>query len=166
MEDAERLASAYLIDDRAKVAHTLAPPSTSIGRDASNEIVIRDPSASRFHAEIKQENDTFVLRSIGATGTLLNAKPLTGPHTLTEGDSVEIAFVRLRFARSIGAGISPAPPPSGLDDDFSRKPTYGADELMVVEDANLAGKDLRRVQIAAALFFVLIGLVWWAIHVS
>jgi len=37
MEDAERLPSAYLIDDRAKIAHTLAPPSTSIGRDASNE---------------------------------------------------------------------------------------------------------------------------------
>jgi len=82
---------AYLVDDRAKVAHALGVQSTSIGRDASNEIVIRDPSASRFHAEIRQENDSFVLHSIGATGTLLNAKPLSSPHTLTEGDSVEIA---------------------------------------------------------------------------
>ena len=86
--------------------------STSIGRDASNEIVIRDPSASRFHAEIRQDSDMFVLHSIGASGTLLNAKPLSGPHTLTEGDAVEIAFVKLRFTRSVGDGIEPAPPHS------------------------------------------------------
>ena len=158
--------SAYLVDDRAKIAHALAPPSTSIGRDASNEIVIRDPSASRFHAEIKHESDTFVLTSIGATGTLLNAKPLTGPHTLTEGDSVEIAYVRFRFTRSLGAGIVAAPPNPGVNDEFSRKRTHGADDLMVVEDANLAGRDLRRVQIAAVLIGVLIGLVWWAVRAS
>src|SRR5215471_10440527 len=83
VEQVER-PGAYLVDDRAKIAHPLAPPSTSIGRDASNEIVIRDPSASRFHAEIKQEAGSFVLHSIGATGTLLNAKPLSEPQTLTE----------------------------------------------------------------------------------
>jgi pSer/pThr/pTyr-binding forkhead associated (FHA) protein len=160
------LPSAYLIDDRAKIAHVLTVGSTSIGRDASNEIVIRDPSASRFHAEIRQENDTFVLHSIGATGTLLNAKPLTGPHTLTEGDSVEIAFVRLRFARSVGAGIGAAPPHSRKNDEVSRRPTHGSDERMVVDEGNLAGRDLRRVQIAALVIVILIGLWWWVTRAS
>lgn len=161
MEDVER-ASAYLIDDRAKVAHALGVGSTSIGRDASNEIVIRDPSASRFHAEIRREDDAFVLHSIGATGTLLNAKPMSGPHTLTEGDSVEIAFVRLRFSRSVGAGISPAPPHSSANDEFSRKPTHGGSDLVVVDEGNEAGRDLRRVQLLVVAVAVLIGLWWWA----
>ena len=160
------LAGAYLIDDRAKIAHSLGPGATSIGRDASNEIVIRDPSASRFHAEIKQDGDTFLLLSIGATGTLVNTKPLSGTHTLVEGDAVEIAYVRLRFARSIGDGIAVAPPHEDANDEFSRKPTHGSADLITVEDTNLAARDLRRVQIAVVLLVGLIALVWWAVRVS
>jgi pSer/pThr/pTyr-binding forkhead associated (FHA) protein len=154
---------AYLVDDRAKIAHALVVASTSIGRDASNEIVIRDPSASRFHAEIRQENDSFVLHSIGATGTLLNAKPLSGPHTLTEGDSVEIAFVKLRFTRSVGDGIAPAPAHSGVNDEFSRKPTHGA-QPAIVDENNSAGRDMRRVQLLVLLAAVLVGVWWWVTH--
>ncbi|MGH7616038.1 MAG: FHA domain-containing protein [Gemmatimonadaceae bacterium] len=162
MEEAAK-SPAYLIDDRAKLAHLIGGGSTSIGRDASNEIVIRDPSASRFHAEIRQEADTFVLRSIGATGTLLNARPLDGPHTLSEGDSVEIAFVKLRFARSLGDGVAHAPPHSPTNDEFARKPTHGhGSERVVVEDDNRAGKDLRRVQFAVIALVVLAAAWWWA----
>lgn len=153
----------YLIDDRARIAHALTAGSTSIGRDASNEIVIRDPSASRFHAEIRQDAETFVLHSIGATGTLLNAQPLTGPHTLTEGDSVEIAFVKLRFARTLGAGIAPAPPHSPANDEFSRKPTHGqGSERVVVDEDNMAGRGLRRIQFAVVALAVLAAVWWWA----
>lgn len=158
MPDAS-LVSAYLVDDRAKIAHALLFQSTSIGRDASNEIVIRDPSASRFHAEIRQENDAFVLHSIGATGTLLNAKPLEGPHTLTEGDSVEIAFVRLRFTHSLGEGIAQAPPNAVPGDEASRKPTIGT-EVIEVDDDNLASKDVRRIQLTVLVVAALVGL-WW-----
>jgi pSer/pThr/pTyr-binding forkhead associated (FHA) protein len=154
---------AYLVDDRAKVAHALSVQSTSIGRDASNEIVIRDPSASRFHAEIRQENESFVLHSIGATGTLLNAKPLSSPHTLTEGDSVEIAFVKLRFTRSIGDGYAPPPPHSRTNDEFSRKPTHGA-QPAIVDENNSAGRHMRRVQLLTLLVAVLVGVWWWVAH--
>lgn len=164
MEEAAK-ASAYLVDDRARIAHALAVRSTSIGRDASNEIVIRDPSASRFHAEIRQESDTFVLHSIGATGTLLNAKPMSGPHTLTEGDSVEIAFVKLRFTRSVGEGIKPAPPHPAANDDFSKKATLGS-EMVAVNTSNMAGRDLRRVQFAVVLIAVLLGVWWWVARAS
>ena len=154
---------AYLVDDRAKVAHPLGVQSTSIGRDASNEIVIRDPSASRFHAEIRQENDSFVLHSIGAMGTLLNAKPMSAPHTLTEGDSVEIAFVKLRFTRSIGAGFTPPPAHSRTNDEFSRKPTHGG-QPAIVDETNSAGRHMRRVQLVVLLIAVLVGVWWWTRH--
>jgi pSer/pThr/pTyr-binding forkhead associated (FHA) protein len=153
-------APAYLVDDRARIAHALAVRSTSIGRDASNEIVIRDPSASRFHAEIRQESETFVLHSIGASGTLLNARPMSGPQPLTEGDSVEIAFVKLRFTRSVGEGIKPAPPHPAANDEFSKKTTLGSDRV-VVDESNMAGRDLRRVQLAVVLIGVLLGVWWW-----
>jgi pSer/pThr/pTyr-binding forkhead associated (FHA) protein len=160
MPDVEK-SGAYLVDDRARVAHALSTGATSIGRDASNEIVIRDPSASRFHAEIREQNNTYVLRSIGATGTLLNATPLEGPHTLTEGDSVEIAFVRLRFTRSVGEGIAEAPPHPRANDEASRKPTIDT-EVISVDDDSLASRDLRRLQITILVVVLLVALWWWA----
>jgi pSer/pThr/pTyr-binding forkhead associated (FHA) protein len=43
-----------------------------IGRHSSNQILILDESISRFHAEIKFEENTFLLRDTGSTtGTFI-----------------------------------------------------------------------------------------------
>ena len=61
--------SAYLVDDNGRLAHPLSGGPTPIGRDASNVVVVRDPTASRFHAEVRGSEGSFPVQSIGATGT-------------------------------------------------------------------------------------------------
>jgi pSer/pThr/pTyr-binding forkhead associated (FHA) protein len=106
-DDAPRIAPAepeaeepaYLADDKEKRVYPLVNRSTTLGRDASNAIVVKDPSASRFHAEVRREAGGFVLHSMGSGGTLLNGAKLAAPRLLEENDTVEIAFQTLRFTR-------------------------------------------------------------------
>ena len=73
--------------DTLRIAYPLSSRSTTIGRDASNAIVLRDPTASRFHAEVRREAGGFALRSIGALAATLNGQPVERPTVLREGDA-------------------------------------------------------------------------------
>jgi len=93
-------ALAYLIDIRGGLAYALADEPVTIGRDPMNQIAVRDPAVSRFHAEIRTTPDkrTFTIRSMGAAGTSVNGGLVGGnPRQLAEGDLVRIAGVTLRF---------------------------------------------------------------------
>ena len=153
----------YLVDDDAGVAHALGP-STLIGRAASNAIVVRDPTASRFHADIRREAGGFVLRSIGASGTKLNRQLMESPQLLADGDRIEIAFSVLRFTTATPAGdIVVAPPHSSTNDATGIRPTLGADGVVAVEGANQASRATRLVQITFWLVALAIGFasLWW-----
>lgn len=152
----------YLVDDQVGVAHPLGP-STFVGRDASNAIIVRDPTASRFHADIRREAGGFVLRSIGASGTRLNGRPIESPTLLAEGDRVEIAFAVLRFTAVTPTGnIVVAPPHSTANDASARRPTLGADSGLAVTEASEAGRATRVVQVAAGLVvFAALCATWW-----
>jgi ABC transport system ATP-binding/permease protein len=155
---------AFLVDEHAKLAHPLISRSTTIGRDASNAIVVRDPTASRFHAEIRREAGGFALHSMGAAGTVVNAKTVITPCMLGEGDSVEIAYAKLRFTRRpLAPGISIAPPHETPPDEATRKPTLGS-ERIVVDAGNEAGRDNRRVQVVVALLLVLGAVLWLTVR--
>jgi len=155
---------AYLVDDGAGVAHALGP-STLIGRAASNAIIVRDPTASRFHADVRREAGGFVLRSIGASGTKLNRQPMNSPKLLGEGDRIEIAFSVLRFTTLTPPGdIVSAPPPahSIASEAAGRRPTLAADGVIAVERANRAGRAARLIQITAGLVVLgAVGATWW-----
>lgn len=88
-----------LIDERWRVAHRLERAVTHLGRDTSNAIVIRDPAASRFHADVRREGDAFVLHTTGTSVTRVNGTDVTVPHVLAEADRIEIAHTTLRFTR-------------------------------------------------------------------
>ena len=45
-------------------AYTLAGDSTTLGRSADNDIVIDDPSVSRFHANLSHRDGVYVLRDL------------------------------------------------------------------------------------------------------
>jgi pSer/pThr/pTyr-binding forkhead associated (FHA) protein len=152
----------FLVDDQAGVAHPLGP-STLIGRDASNAIILRDPTASRFHADVRTEAGGFVLRSLGASGTRLNRQLMETPTLLAEGDRIEVAFAVLRFTSVQPTGdIVIAPPQSPTTVAAGRRPTLGADGVVRVEEANKASRGARVVQIIASLVIVAaIGAMWW-----
>jgi predicted component of type VI protein secretion system len=155
--------SAYLVDGSARVAYLITGRSTSIGRDASNAVVVRDPTASRFHAEVRREAGGFAIYSMGAMGTLLNGRPVERPSMLAEGDSVEIAFAMLRFTRQLPNGIALATRGAPQNDDSTRRPTLESGERVLVDADSPAGRDMRRVQILVGLGVVLAGVLGWAL---
>jgi pSer/pThr/pTyr-binding forkhead associated (FHA) protein len=46
-------------------------PSLTIGRDPGNDLVVRLPSASRWHARVDLQGGTFILSDQSTNGTLL-----------------------------------------------------------------------------------------------
>jgi len=116
--------TAYLVDDGEKKAYPLHNRSTGIGRDASNAILIRDPMASRFHADIRREAGGFVLHARGSAGTLVNKRRIGSPCMLAEGDVVEIAYTTLRFTmQPLAEDVATGPAQAAVDDAFARRLT-------------------------------------------
>jgi adenylate cyclase len=72
---------------------------TSIGRDVSNDIVLDDPLVSRRHAMIcRLQGDIYYLIDEGSSnGVHLNARRITLPTMLRNGDQITIGSLSIRF---------------------------------------------------------------------
>ena len=70
-----------------------------IGRDEANQVVLReDAYASRYHAWVTFEADSFWVEDLGSTnGTLLNGEPLDSREILVSGDTIKIGDTELIF---------------------------------------------------------------------
>ncbi len=77
----------------------LVPGRTvTIGRAATNNIVVREDKASRLHAEIFFSDENWMVRDLGSrNGTLVGDEMLQGDRRLVPGDVVHIASTELRF---------------------------------------------------------------------
>lgn len=74
--------------------------SLTIGRKASNDIVIDNLAVSGFHAKIDSVSTTFVVRDLESTnGTFVNKNKRT-MHNLKHGDVILIGKHELLFDRS------------------------------------------------------------------
>jgi len=71
----------------------------TIGRSASNSLVLDDQKASRHHAEIRCVGTRrYRLDDVGsANGTWLNGRRVSTPKDLRDGDQITIGGVRLKF---------------------------------------------------------------------
>lgn len=71
---------------------------TTIGRSARSDICIPDAFASRLHAEVRQEGDTFWLQDLGsANGTRYNGSVIGVPMVLTSGGEIQIGETTIIF---------------------------------------------------------------------
>ncbi|MDP1828307.1 MAG: FHA domain-containing protein [Archangium sp.] len=78
-----------------------------MGRTADNDVVIRDPSSSRVHARVyEEEGQCFVEDLKSANGTTLNKRPLKSAVALESGDLIAIGEVVLEFQFVDGEGPS------------------------------------------------------------
>ncbi|MGB7069143.1 MAG: SpoIIE family protein phosphatase [Pyrinomonadaceae bacterium] len=104
---------------------------TTIGRSARSDVCIPDAFASRLHAEVRQEGDTYMLQDLGsANGTRFNGSAVTGPLVLTTGDEIQIGETTIIF-----------------DDDRVRMTpgsTLIADNTEALDPANTISFSLRR----------------------
>ncbi|MEQ1922134.1 MAG: SpoIIE family protein phosphatase [Pyrinomonadaceae bacterium] len=71
---------------------------TTIGRSARSDICIPDAFASRLHAEVRQEGDSYWISDLGsANGTKLNGSLLSVPIPLHQGGEIQIGETKIRF---------------------------------------------------------------------
>ena len=72
---------------------------TVLGRSRRCDIVLPDPNVSRQHAEIRRENDGFMVRDLGSTnGVRINRRDVKQA-VLQHGDRLEIGTTELLFER-------------------------------------------------------------------
>ncbi len=70
---------------------------TTIGRVPESTIVLSDPNASRHHAEIHLDGDSFELVDLGSTnGSKVNGQKISR-QLLAEGDELTFGTIQLRF---------------------------------------------------------------------
>lgn len=115
---------AFLVDETLRLAYPLRA-ITGMGRDPSNEILLHDATASRFHAEVRREAGGYAVHAMGSSGTQVNARRMSSPVLLAPGDVLEMGFVSFRFVRTLPAGVHIATPEDAgpLDPDAARRPT-------------------------------------------
>ncbi len=81
----------------------LVPGRTvTIGRAATNQIVVKDERASRNHAEVFLTEGRWTLRDLESrNGTTVGDRRVHGDHSLTPGDIVRIAQCQLAFVHDL-----------------------------------------------------------------
>ncbi len=124
MNDDSAQEQCYLVYEFERRAYPLTTETFGIGRDAGSRIVIREPSVSRAHAEVRPDGDDYVLHASGPTGTRLNGDQVTSPQKLTDGDRIEVGSAELTFKRGrlpLGVSVVDVASPAGHVPDAMTK---------------------------------------------
>ncbi len=80
---------------------------TTIGRSARSDICIPDAFASRLHAEVRQEGESFWLQDLGsANGTRYNGTVVSMPVPMFSGGEIQIGETIITFEED---SIEPSP---------------------------------------------------------
>ncbi len=81
-------------------AHSLSRPKTVIGRSEEADIVLKDPSISRYHCVVEQREGACHIRNISASNPLtINREPVTEKR-LYSGDQLKIGAWSVSFISS------------------------------------------------------------------
>jgi tetratricopeptide (TPR) repeat protein len=92
----------------------LGSRAVRIGRDSRNEIVLADKSVTRFHAEVRQENGSFVIVDLKSrNGLYVNGKQIKGKAPLTFGVPITLGAYELTLEDDLASE-------SGFDDHSTR----------------------------------------------
>lgn len=115
---------AHLVDESEATAYPLRKRSVAIGRDSASAVRLKDPSASRFHADVRVEAGEHVLYTLGSTGTQVNGERITTPRVLREGDRITIADTVLRYTTGeLPSGVEVRAQQEEPEDTLSRRRT-------------------------------------------
>lgn len=87
---------------------SLAETDITIGRAATNDVVLSDAKASRAHAQLVYSDAQWTVADLGsANGTLLNGQPVLDRMPLQPGDVIIVGDSTLHFDLALTANLGP-----------------------------------------------------------
>ena len=89
-------AGSLVTPDGSRVQIALDP--VTIGRHPDCDVVLNDQEVSRQHAEVRRDDEGFVLHDLGSlNGTKVNGTGTKAPRRLEHGDTISIGAHTIRF---------------------------------------------------------------------
>jgi predicted component of type VI protein secretion system len=136
---------AHLVNAATNEAYPLSKRVVQIGPEVGCSIVLKDPTVSRFHADIRSEGGGYAIYSMGSSGTKVNGQVVTIPRMLEDGDQIAMGETLFTFSRGpLPAEITPAAL-EGHDDALSRRSTQLAQRAVTVPIGSRPSRRRRRV---------------------
>jgi pSer/pThr/pTyr-binding forkhead associated (FHA) protein len=155
---------AYLVDAQNRRAYPLNRRVVQIGREIGCNIVLKDTSVSRFHADIRAEGGHHVIYSMGSGGTKVGAESVTHPRMLRDGDEIYVGRATFTFTSDkVPAGMKVVDLEEHADESFARR------ETVVYQKAITGSHDtyaIRRspVPMLVGAVVLLMGVVAWLVN--
>lgn len=127
----EEPSPACLVNAAARKAYTMRNRVVQIGREIGCSIVLKDPTVSRFHADLRSEAGGYVLYSMGSGGTKINGQTVTAPRMLVEGDEIAVGGTTFTFLRgAIPPGMNRVQFEDHVEDAVNRRQTMLAQQAV------------------------------------
>ncbi len=99
--------NAHVIYEFERRAYPITEQAVRIGRDGSNDIVLRESAVSRFNTVIRRENERSIIESPGSTPALIDGVPVADTVPLSEGARIEIGSAVLTYTeKRLPIGVS------------------------------------------------------------
>src|ERR1700689_3026446 len=96
-EGAVRTSIVAVQGDLVGTSFAISGAPVTFGREEDNDVVINDPLASRWHAELQQEADGSVPTARHSSNGPWVKGPATPPHYPRSGDEIMIGDQKFRF---------------------------------------------------------------------
>lgn len=151
----------YLVDEAGRQAYPLDRRAVTIGRDAASRVLLRDPTVSRFHADVRREAGQYVLYSMGSAGTQVNGRRAAGAHLLEEGDRIEIGDSSLLFTYTAPKGMTLVRGSDEAEDTTTRRATVMHQRAVDFDDRVGGGGGRQTLVIGALVAVVALALLFW-----
>ncbi|MDX1492562.1 MAG: FHA domain-containing protein [Longimicrobiales bacterium] len=119
-----------LLGRRVMQAYDFKQASIIVGRDDGADVLIDNPSVSRRHAEIRLDDNGWVVEDLGSSnGTYFQGQKITGAQSIGLGDEIGFGKFSIIFGKALGEGEVPVAKPSPMAD----KPAPSRPSTMPVE---------------------------------
>ena len=110
----------------------------TIGRDASNVIVLSAPAVSRFHAEVEKVGQRYRVRDLrSSNGTFVNGNAISGETWVHPGDAIQVGPYRFVVDEN---ELSQSDQSEGVSVDIIGLNKWVSKSLNILQDISLAFK--------------------------
>jgi Nif-specific regulatory protein len=138
--------TAYLVvrrgDGFGEVFPLVAGQPYTLGRAATNRIVLKDDLCSREHAEVNHRDGRWWVRDLHSlNGTRVNDAPLEGEHTLAPNDELHLGRTHLLFVEDM-EHLPDLRPPEPDTSGVSIKKRLGQTRFLTPNPAAQEGEEL------------------------